>query len=196
MAKVGHWAGNWQAEKQILRCASGSGRWNSKVRKFDKIPTWLHTASAKTFRIWALVARLCSPMGNEIYPGKHSILFFFDNPFSLGQRNFRSSLFLYRNQKFFFSTDICSRDSWKKFGPYLFAISNLHIERKKKRIKFELHISFPIRKEILLKCVNFGKSLIRMEIASCNLIFSRVKKWEKYLFKMRIRRNPEISSFP
>lgn len=37
--------------------------------------------------------------------------FFFDNPFSLGQRNFRSSLFLYRNQKFFFSTDICSRDS-------------------------------------------------------------------------------------
>lgn len=102
--------------------------------------------------------------------------FFFDNPFSLGKRNFRSSLFLYRNQKFFFSTDICSRDSWKKFGPYLFAISNLHIERKKKRIKFELHISFPIRKEILLKCVNFGKSLIRMEIASCNLIFSRVKK--------------------
>lgn len=65
VAKVGHWAGNWQAEKQILRCASGSGRWNSKVRKFDKIPTWLHTASAKTFRIWVLVARLCSPMGTK-----------------------------------------------------------------------------------------------------------------------------------
>lgn len=66
VAKVGHWAGNWQAEKQILRCASGSGRWNSKVRKFDKIPTWLHTASAKTFRIWALVARFSSPGGPNL----------------------------------------------------------------------------------------------------------------------------------
>lgn len=82
--------------------------------------------------------------------------FFFDNPFSFGQRNFRSSLFLYRNRKFFFSTDICSksRDS-----------------QKRKIIKL-----LPIRKEILLKCVNFGKSIIKMEIASCNLIFSRVKK--------------------
>lgn len=120
------------------------------------------------------------PHGDEIYAAKHSILFlffFFDNPFSFGQRNFRSSLFLYRNRKFFFSTDICSksRDSWKR-----------------KIIKKLL----PIRKEILLKCVNFGKSIIKMEIASCNLIFSRVKKWEKYLFEMRIRRNPEISSFP
>lgn len=137
MAKVGHWAGNWQAEKQILRCASGSGRWNSKVRKFDKIPTWLHTASAKTFRIWALVARLCSPMGTKsTLPSipSFSFFFFFDNPFSFGQRNFRSSLFLYRNRKFFFSTDICSksRDSWKR-----------------KIIKKLL----PIRKEILLKCV-------------------------------------------
>lgn len=75
VAKVGHWAGNWQAEKQILRCASGSSRWNSKVRKFDKIPTWLHTASAKTFRIWALVPRLCSPMGTK--STLESIPFFF-----------------------------------------------------------------------------------------------------------------------
>ena len=87
MAKVAHRSGeDCEAEKQILRRGpTVPARWNSKVRKLDKVSTRLHTASAKTFRIWAFVARLCSPPEKGETKStlkKHSPLFF-DNPFLL-----------------------------------------------------------------------------------------------------------------
>lgn len=102
-------------EKQILRCASRSGMWNSKVRKLDKVSIRLHITSAKTFRIWAFVTCLCSRR-DKIYARKHCSSFSI-TPFSFGQRNFRSSL---RTEiedlalRLIFARS--QRDCWEKFA--------------------------------------------------------------------------------
>lgn len=79
--------------------------------------------------------------------------FFFDNPFSLGQRNFRSSLFLYKNRKFFFSTDICSRDKFEKNLGRIFLPYRIFISREKKTYKIRItHIVSNQKRNFIKVC--------------------------------------------